>query len=566
MNQPRATLAAGMQVTPSVRLLSPLGAGGMGAVWLADHTALNTRVVVKFMLVGLDSSVSARARFKKEAEAASQVKSPHVVQTFDYGVTSQGLPFIVMEHLEGRDLAAEIAAVGPLEPGRVVAIVTQVAKALSKAHAAGLLHRDIKPDNIFLCHTEAEDELFVKLLDFGIAKLHAPGGEAELDGQTKTGQVIGTPFYMSPEQVTAQKVIDLRSDLWSLGIVAFEALTGKRPFDGPSFGALAVKIATTNAPKPSDENPSLPPSVDAWFAQACAREVAGRFPSARELASRLRAAFDGVVSLPPIASGMTDTGPNPSDSGSRPTKAAASKPSSGDGEDPGVAATAVDSRVPSAPSSNPRSAGPPMSSVPPGPISIDDDARERPSFVLASTASEANIGDRSVLARSDGGASVAITGDNDAAPTGGRAPSPKMKALVLVGLVSLIAVGIAAGRMTKGAEGTAPTQGTTEKNAGSAALTALPTTAPPPPSTAPTAPASTASLASAIPSATAADAGTHASPGTSAPVAAIPTRAGTVGHGRPVGSGASAAASKATNTGPPASARPLPTSHDDPLF
>ena len=350
MNQPRATLAAGMQVTPSVRLLSPLGAGGMGAVWLADHTALNTRVVVKFMLVGLDSSVSARARFKKEAEAASQVKSPHVVQTFDYGVTSQGLPFIVMEHLEGRDLAAEIAALGALEPGRVVAIVTQVAKALSKAHAAGLLHRDIKPDNIFLCHTEAEDELFVKLLDFGIAKTHAPDGEAELDGQTKTGQVIGTPFYMSPEQVTAQKIIDLRSDLWSLGIVAFEALTGKRPFDGPSFGALAVKIATTNPPKPSDENPALPPSVDAWFAQACAREASGRFASARELASRLRAAFEGVVSLPPIASGMTDTGPQPSDSGSRPTKAAASKPSSG--EDVAVATTAVDTRIPSTPGSD----------------------------------------------------------------------------------------------------------------------------------------------------------------------------------------------------------------------
>src|SRR4029079_13783018 len=108
-------------------------------------------------------------------------------------------------------------------------------------------------------------------------KTHTTDGEAALDGQTKTGQVIGTPFYMSPEQVTAQKVIDLRSDLWSLGIVAFEALTGKRPFDGPSFGALAVKIATTDAPKPSDTSPALPPSVDLWFAQACAREPSARF-------------------------------------------------------------------------------------------------------------------------------------------------------------------------------------------------------------------------------------------------------------------------------------------------
>src|SRR4051812_43183690 len=166
-----------MEVTPSVRLLSPLGAGGMGAVWLADHTALNTRVVVKFMLGGLDTSTSARTRFKREAEAASQVKSPHVVQTFDYGVTTSGVPFIVMEHLEGRDLGAEIAARGALDPLTVLTIVAQVSKALTKAHAAGLLHRDIKPDNIFLCHGESADDLFVKLLDFGIAKTHNAEGE-----------------------------------------------------------------------------------------------------------------------------------------------------------------------------------------------------------------------------------------------------------------------------------------------------------------------------------------------------------------------------------------------------
>src|ERR1700712_2933070 len=121
-----------MEVTPSVRLVSPLGAGGMGAVWLADHTALNTRVVVKFMLGGLDSSTSARSRFKREAEAASQVKSPHVVQTFDYGLTPEGVPFIVMEHLEGRDLGAEISARGALDPVVVISVVTQIAKALSK--------------------------------------------------------------------------------------------------------------------------------------------------------------------------------------------------------------------------------------------------------------------------------------------------------------------------------------------------------------------------------------------------------------------------------------------------
>ena len=412
MNQPRVTLAAGMEVTPSVRLVSPLGAGGMGAVWLADHTALNTRVVVKFMLIGLDSSVSARARFKREAEAASQVKSPHVVQTFDYGVTADGVPFIVMEHLEGRDLGQEIAAKGPLDPARVVSIVAQVSKALTKAHAANLLHRDIKPDNIFLCHHEAEDDLFVKLLDFGIAKTHtAEGAEITLDGQTKTGQVVGTPFYMSPEQVTAQKVIDLRSDLWSLGVVAFEALTGVRPYDGPSFGALAVKIATGEPPKPSDHNPSLPPSVDEWFARACARDPAKRFGSARELSDRFRASFEGVVSLPPVNS---DSGARSATSGARPRANAAT----------------------------------PMPSHSPGPISVDDDAHSRPSFVLASTVE----GDRSALARSEpGGAAVAISDDDAARLRARRGPPPRVRAVLVASVIIVVlGVGIAIGR--KGGE------------------------------------------------------------------------------------------------------------------
>ncbi|OJY25115.1 MAG: hypothetical protein BGO98_08940 [Myxococcales bacterium 68-20] len=297
MTEARATLVPGKQITKAVSLLEPLSSGGMGAVWLADHQGLKTRVVVKFMLVGLDSSDSARSRFSREAAAAAQVKSPHVVQMLDHGVSDDGVPFIVMEHLEGHDLGDEIEKNGALDPARVASVVTQVAKALSKVHAAGLLHRDIKPDNIFLC--AGEEELFVKLLDFGIAKSSAVDqGDGSLDGETKTGQIVGTPFYMSPEQVTAQKVIDHRSDLWALGVVAFEALTGQRPYDGPSFGALAVKIATGAPPRPSESNPELPPAIDEWFAKACALRAADRFSSAKEMAEAFRAAFEGVVSLP----------------------------------------------------------------------------------------------------------------------------------------------------------------------------------------------------------------------------------------------------------------------------
>ena len=406
------------------------------------------------------------------------------------------------------------------------------------------MHRDIKPDNIFLCESDQGDEQFVKLLDFGIAKSRAPEGEAELDGQTKTGQVVGTPFYMSPEQVTAQKVIDLRSDLWALGIVAFEALTGKRPFDGPSFGALAVKIATTDPPKPSAENPALPPSVDAWFAQACAREPSARFKSARELAERFRAAFEGVVSLPPAISGMSESGPHSNDSGSRPTPAARSAFSSdsgaGSGSDPNVAHTAVDTRVPR--TSNP------MSSVPSGPISVDHDAQDRASFVLASTASDAKMSDSNALARSEGGASVAITGSR----------SPKGKALVLGGMVALLTAAIAVGWLAKShsPDGTTPAQGS------SGNPSALATTAPNPP---------TASTPSASPTATAfapvvtaaEDAG-HPVAVTTAPLALIPNRP--MPTGRPVPTTATSASSKATTTTPLPSARPSTTSHDDPLF
>ena len=506
-----------MQVTPSVHLVSKLGAGGMGAVWLADHTALNTRVVVKFMLVGLDSSASARTRFKREAEAASQVKSPHVVQTFDYGVTADGLPFIVMEHLEGRDLAAEIAARGALDPVTVIAIVTQVAKALTKAHAAGLLHRDIKPDNIFLCQSESEDDLFVKLLDFGIAKTHTVEGEAELDAQTKTGQVIGTPFYMSPEQVTAQKVIDLRSDLWSLAVVAFEALTGQRPFDGPSFGALAVKIATTDAPKPSATNPALPPSVDAWFAQACAREPSARFGSARELAERLRAAFEGVVSLPPIASGsMSDSGPRTGASGTRPTAPAAS--------------TAIQS-------------------IPAGPISVDDDAHSRPSFVLASTVQpDATSSERAALARSEGGGAVAVKERTDE-PAHRRGPSPRVKVLVpvlaLATILGAIAIGWKAKERSADNGGTGTTvESATAKNAPSHATSPLSTE----PITSANAPVATASVSAALV--------TSAVPAASASPSSAPSAARTAAVAVPAHP---ASAQPRASTTPSATAKPAPS-------
>lgn len=278
----------------------------MGAVWVADHLALRTQVVVKFILGELASNPDALSRFEREAAAASQVKSPHVVQTFDHGCTSDGLPYIVMELLEGEDLGEYLDRHGRMEPSAVLSLVSQLSRALDRAHAKGIVHRDIKPNNIFLSEGEV-GEFFVKLLDFGIAK---GVDSVRLDSATRTGTVMGSPFYMSPEQIVGAKEIGPRSDLWAVGVVAFEALTGVRPFDADTIGALAIQIHGGALPRPTDKDPSLPPTVDEWFARACAREIEGRYGSARELADGLAAALAGQSPL--VDATAASSGPRPS--------------------------------------------------------------------------------------------------------------------------------------------------------------------------------------------------------------------------------------------------------------
>jgi serine/threonine protein kinase len=293
----------GTLVTQSVRLVRPLGAGGMGSVWIADHLTLRTQVVVKFMTTELATDPASVARFSREAAAASQVKSPHVVQMFDHGVTTDGVPFIVMELLEGCDLAHRFAdATQPrLALGELGTILAQTCKALGRAHERGIVHRDIKPDNIFLCNNVGED-VFVKLLDFGIAK--ASDGQGPAMAQTKTGAFMGTPYYMSPEQAIGLKTIDHRTDLWSLGVVMFEGLTGRRPFEADNIGGLVVAIHSGPIPSPSTFNPALPPSVDAWFLRACARDVGQRFSSAKEMSDAFAAAVRAPTSSGAIVSGV----------------------------------------------------------------------------------------------------------------------------------------------------------------------------------------------------------------------------------------------------------------------
>jgi serine/threonine-protein kinase len=268
-------------------LVRPLAEGGMATVWVARHLGLRTDVVVKFISQELSSDPEALARFRREAAAAAEVKSPHVVQMIDHGLTDEGLPYIAMELLEGENLEARVQRERFLTPGEVAGVVLQVSRALTRAHEKKIVHRDIKPENIFLCET-GEEDAFVKVLDFGIAKVNLPD-----EMHTRTGAVIGSPLWMSPEQVLGLKDIDFRTDLWSLGVVAFFALTGRVPFHGLSVGALAVAISKGALPLPSQANSGLSPEIDKWFARACAREPLARFPSARAMADALVAAVGG---------------------------------------------------------------------------------------------------------------------------------------------------------------------------------------------------------------------------------------------------------------------------------
>ncbi|MGK3993810.1 serine/threonine-protein kinase [Sorangium sp. So ce1024] len=263
--------------------MRPLRQGGMGSVWLAQHIGLDIPCAIKFMHAqGVSKEV--RHRFEREAKVAAQIRSPHVVQILDHGVW-KGTPYIAMEYLEGEDLDTRIQRVGRLDPHDTMAITAQVARALTKAHAAGLVHRDLKPANIFL--VKDDDREIAKVLDFGIAKDSTP----KVSSNTKTGSLLGTPAYMSPEQAQGTKSIDHRSDLWSLAVVVFECLTGRLPFDSQAFGDLLLKIMVRPLPVPSQLAP-VPPGFDAWWARAASREPDARFQSAREFCDALAVALD----------------------------------------------------------------------------------------------------------------------------------------------------------------------------------------------------------------------------------------------------------------------------------
>jgi serine/threonine-protein kinase len=273
----------GSVVAGKYRIERSIGRGGMGAVYQATNTAIGKRVALKFLNREAAEDSAATQRFQREAEAASSVESAHIVQIFDSGRTEDSRPFLVMELLTGEDLRSRLRREQRLSATTAVCIAVQVLKALTRAHRSGIVHRDLKPDNIFLCKND-DDELFVKVVDFGISKL---ARASKLDTLTQSGTVLGTVFYMSPEQAQSLPDVDGRTDLFSLGAILFEMLTGAPPHTGPTYEAVIVRICTKDAPDVRTRAPRVPEVLAKIIARALNRDRSHRFASAEEFLSEL---------------------------------------------------------------------------------------------------------------------------------------------------------------------------------------------------------------------------------------------------------------------------------------
>jgi serine/threonine protein kinase len=285
---PLAGPQAGDVIAGKYRLERELGRGAMGTVWSAMHTTLGQRFAIKLIAGDQSQSAEARQRFGVEAKAAARLRSRHVVQVYDDGETTDGTPYIVMEYLEGQTLEQRLEEKRDIGLAEAVRITSHVGRALARAHAQGVVHRDLKSGNIFITKSE-DDELgwVAKVLDFGVAKVLT---EASGPSATKTGTIVGTPLFMSPEQIRGASEVDHRADLYSLGMVFYNMVTGSHAFDGPSYSDVLVAICTQTLPDIRIAAPWLPAALGTWFDKACARERDNRFQSADEMIEALQAA------------------------------------------------------------------------------------------------------------------------------------------------------------------------------------------------------------------------------------------------------------------------------------
>ena len=262
------------QTVGNYSVVAKLGEGGMGAVFLAEHPVIGRKAALKVIHAQHARNPDVVARFVNEATAINRICHQHIVEVTDFGRTQGGDFYFAMEYLEGQVLSDLIAREAPFEPARALAIAAQIADALAASHAHGVIHRDLKPENVFII-ARGEDAAFVKVLDFGLAKLVDGGGAPT--HETRTGVVMGTPYYMSPEQCEGRGELDQRADIYSLGVVLFEMLTGHLPFGGNAYGEVLMKHLTMQPPAARSLVPTLPESLDAILQRALAKRPDDRF-------------------------------------------------------------------------------------------------------------------------------------------------------------------------------------------------------------------------------------------------------------------------------------------------
>jgi eukaryotic-like serine/threonine-protein kinase len=279
-------VAVGQVIADKYLVERVIGEGGMGVVVAARHVELDERFAIKFLLPEALDNAEAVARFAREARASVKIKSEHVARTLDVGRLESGAPYMVMEYLEGMDLATRIVQSGPLPIEQAVVFVLETCEALADAHAMGIIHRDLKPSNLFVIRRTDGTES-IKLLDFGISKItRTPNSRSGLD-MTRTAAIMGSPLYMSPEQLTSSRDVDARTDIWSLGATLFELLTGKPPFVAETIAELGAKVLTYRTPSVRERRPDVPEALDLVIQLCLAKKAKDRWLNVAELAAAL---------------------------------------------------------------------------------------------------------------------------------------------------------------------------------------------------------------------------------------------------------------------------------------
>ena len=284
------------------RLVRLLGEGGMGTVYEARHDVIGRRFAVKFLHAELAGHPEILARFRREAQAAGSLENENIAAVTDFGTSPDGAPYIVMEFLDGQDLAKVLAQTGPLPIQRAAHILIQVCRGLFAAHGRGIVHRDLKPENLLLQQRGDGGDL-VKILDFGIAKLKS--AEQRPEAATRTGITLGTPYYMPPEQARGQKELDERADIYALGVILFELLSGQKPHNGENYNAILYSILMQAAPRIETYRPDVPPELAALVHRAMAADANERYQSVSELAEALTPFTGRALTPAPMSQGST---------------------------------------------------------------------------------------------------------------------------------------------------------------------------------------------------------------------------------------------------------------------